>query len=51
MADLVGMDGTALGPFAASHKITKDGRILLVPTPGHVSVVVSGYFPAGDATY
>lgn len=57
--ELVEMDGPALGPFPASHPITKDGRIVLVPTPGHVeghvSVVVRAedvtYFLAGDATY
>jgi glyoxylase-like metal-dependent hydrolase (beta-lactamase superfamily II) len=57
--ELVEMDGPALGPFPASHPITRDGRIVLVPTPGHVgghvSVVVRGdgvtWFLAGDATY
>jgi N-acyl homoserine lactone hydrolase len=57
--DLVEMDGPAVGPFPASHGLTKDGRILLVPTPGHVtghvSVIVRDdditYFMAGDATY
>jgi len=57
--DLVDMDGPAVGPFPASHALTADGRILLVPTPGHVaghcSVIVLGdgvaHFLAGDATY
>ena len=57
--ELVDLDGPAVGPFAASHPITQDGRILLVPTPGHVaghvSVIVRGdgvtWFLAGDATY
>lgn len=57
--DLVEMDGPAVGPFPSSHRITRDGRIFLVPTPGHVdghvSVIVRGegvtYFLAGDATY
>jgi len=57
--DLVELDGPAVGPFPSSRKITSDGRILLVPTPGHVdghvSVIVRGeeltYFLAGDATY
>ncbi len=56
---LVSMDGPAVGPFPSSHRITRDGRILLVPTPGHfyghASVIVRGdgitYFLAGDATY
>lgn len=57
--ELVDLDGPAVGPFESSHAITKDGRIFLVPTPGHfqghVGVVVRGegatYFFAGDATY
>lgn len=57
--ELVEMDGPAAGPFPASHPITKDGRIFLVPTPGHavghLSVVVRAeevtYFLAGDVTY
>jgi len=57
--ELVDMDGPPVGPFPASHPITRDGRILLVPTPGHAkghaSVVVRAgditYFLAGDATY
>jgi N-acyl homoserine lactone hydrolase len=57
--ELVEMDGPAIGPFPASHPITKDGRIVMVPTPGHivghVSVIVRDhdmtYFLAGDATY
>lgn len=48
------MDRPAVGPFPASHPVTRDGRILLVPMPGHVSVVVRGdgatWFLAGDAT-
>jgi len=57
--ELVDMDGPAIGPFPSSHPVTKDGRIILVPTPGHVkghvSVIVRAdgvsYFLAGDATY
>ena len=56
--ELVDMDGPKLGPFPASHAITRDGAVVLVPTPGHVdghvSVIVRGdvtYFLAGDATY
>lgn len=57
--DLVAMDGPAVGPFPASHALTSDGRVLMVPTPGHVAghcaVVVIGddvtWFLAGDATY
>lgn len=47
------------GPFPASYPVTQDGRIFLVPTPGHAkvhaSVVVRAenitYFLAGDAVY
>ena len=57
--ELVDLDGPPVGPFPASHPITRDGRILLVPTPGHVdghvAVIVRGdgvtWFLAGDATY
>jgi N-acyl homoserine lactone hydrolase len=57
--ELVDMDGPAVGPFPASHSITRDGRIMLVPTPGHFyghsSVIIRDdsitYFLAGDATY
>jgi glyoxylase-like metal-dependent hydrolase (beta-lactamase superfamily II) len=57
--ELVDLDGPPVGPFRSSHPITKDGRVFLVPTPGHfpghVAVVARGegvtYFFAGDATY
>jgi N-acyl homoserine lactone hydrolase len=57
--ELADMDGPPIGPFPASHSITKDGRVLMVPTPGHyighTSVIVRDdaitYFLAGDATY
>jgi glyoxylase-like metal-dependent hydrolase (beta-lactamase superfamily II) len=47
------------GPFNRSRRVTSDGRVVIVPTPGHtpghVSVIVMagdvGYFLAGDATY
>jgi glyoxylase-like metal-dependent hydrolase (beta-lactamase superfamily II) len=47
------------GPFAQSYPLTVDGRVVLVPTPGHtfghMSVVVVTddvhYFLAGDVTY
>jgi N-acyl homoserine lactone hydrolase len=49
----------AIGPFDRSHKVTTDGTVVIVPTPGHTPghvsvVVVDGdviYFLAGDATY
>jgi len=57
--ELVDLEGPAIGPFARSHRMTRDGRVALVPTPGHmaghVSVIVRDddvtYFLAGDATY
>lgn len=57
--ELFDMDGPPVGPFERSHAVTDDGRIVIVPTPGHVaghcSVIVYGgdmtYFLAGDATY
>ena len=57
--ELVDLDGPPVGPFPSSHPITKDGRVFLVPTPGHfpghVAVVARDegvtYFFAGDATY
>jgi glyoxylase-like metal-dependent hydrolase (beta-lactamase superfamily II) len=57
--ELAEIDGPPVGPFPSSHPITKDGRVFLVPTPGHfpghVAVVARGegvtYFFAGDATY
>lgn len=57
--ELIDLNGPPVGPFSSSYPITKDGRIFLVPTPGHfyghVSVVVWAeeitYFLLGDATY
>lgn len=57
--ELLDLDGPPVGPFPASRRITTDGRVLLVPTPGHfaghLSVLVRGegvnYFLLGDATY
>ena len=48
-----------IGPFPQSQRITADGSIRVVPTPGHTpghaSVIVQSdgvyYFLAGDATY
>lgn len=57
--ELVDLEGPAIGSFSRSYRMTRDGRVALVPTPGHmaghVSVIVRGddvtYFLAGDATY
>jgi glyoxylase-like metal-dependent hydrolase (beta-lactamase superfamily II) len=32
---LVDFDGPPLGPFSGTHDVAGDGRLLLVPTPGH----------------
>jgi len=57
--DLISPGAPAEGSFPSIYPITEDGRIFMVPTPGHseghMSVVVRGpdltYFLAGDATY
>ncbi|MBS1951892.1 MAG: hypothetical protein OJF59_001406 [Cytophagales bacterium] len=57
--ELIDFTANPVGGFSASHPVTKDGRVFLVPTPGHctghLSVVVRGddytYFLAGDASY
>jgi N-acyl homoserine lactone hydrolase len=57
--ELISPTTRAADPFPLIHPITEDGRIFMVPTPGHseghMSVVVRGddvtYFLAGDATY
>ena len=56
---LLDLYGPPVGPFPCSHSVTRDDRITLVPTPGHipghVSVIVRGddltYFIAADASY
>ncbi|OTA90983.1 hypothetical protein M434DRAFT_13496 [Hypoxylon sp. CO27-5] len=61
---LLGNTDGPIGPWEKSSKITEDGRILAVDTPGHVpghiSLIVYGdnddgtrttYFLPGDATY
>ncbi len=53
---LVDFSGPAAGPFAASHDIADDGRLLMVPlpghTPGHAGLLVDGEtLLAGDATW
>jgi glyoxylase-like metal-dependent hydrolase (beta-lactamase superfamily II) len=54
---LVDVDGDTVGPFAGSYDIAGDGRLLLVPLPGHtaghVGLLVSEHRPThlliGDA--
>lgn len=33
--ELIDFDGGPVGPFEASHDLAGDGRLVLVPTPGH----------------
>lgn len=57
--ELLHPTGPALGPWDKTYPITADGKVVGVPTPGHVpghlSVVVFGddatYFLGGDVTY
>jgi glyoxylase-like metal-dependent hydrolase (beta-lactamase superfamily II) len=34
---LIDFDGEGVGPFQASYDVAGDGRLLLVPTPGHTA--------------
>lgn len=53
------LTATPFGPFPQSYPVTQDGRIMVVPTPGHtpahISVIVQAddvtYFLAGDTSY
>ena len=57
--ELIDFDEPPVGPFPASHPITRDGRIFMVPAPGHYvghSAVVARdedvtYFLSADAGY
>lgn len=57
--ELLHRTGPSLGPWEKTYPITEDGRVVGVPTPGHVpghmSVVVFGddatYLLGGDVTY
>lgn len=57
--ELLRLTGPALGPWEKTYPITADGKVIGVPTPGHVpghlAVVVFGdeatYFLGGDVTY
>lgn len=57
--DTVTFDAPAVGAFAASHPLTRDGRVVMVPTPGHTpghsSILVRldehDVLLAGDAVY
>ncbi|GAB4097133.1 N-acyl homoserine lactonase QqlR [Brachybacterium horti] len=45
------LTGPALGPWDRTYPITADGRVLGVPTPGHVPGHMSVVVLADDATY
>jgi N-acyl homoserine lactone hydrolase len=55
----IDLDPIPFGPFERSRRVTADGAVVVVPTPGHtpnhVSVVVedgaTSYFLAGDVSY
>lgn len=48
---LVDFGGPPVGPFPASHDIAGDGRLLLVPTPGHTPGHMSLLARNGDGGY
>jgi len=56
---LVDLAGPPVGPFPGSFDVAADGRLLVVPTPGHtpghVSLIVrgerGGFFLGGDITH
>jgi N-acyl homoserine lactone hydrolase len=58
-ASIIQFNSTPFGSFAQHAPVTKDGAVVIVPTPGHtmghVSVIVSSdgisYFLAGDTSY
>lgn len=45
---LLEIDGPPIGPFPSSYAVTQDGRIALVPTPGHIPGHVSVIVRADD---
>jgi N-acyl homoserine lactone hydrolase len=49
--ELLRATGPAIGPWDRSYPITSDGRIVAVPTPGHVPGHISVVVFAQDATY
>jgi len=57
--DLIGFENDPVGPFMQSFRLTRDGEVILLPTPGHtpghLSVVVQegdrNIFLAGDTSY
>ncbi|WP_345470826.1 N-acyl homoserine lactonase family protein [Glutamicibacter ectropisis] len=57
--ELLQLENSALGPWEKTYPITSDGRVIGIPTPGHVpghmSVVVfadeATYLLGGDVTY
>jgi N-acyl homoserine lactone hydrolase len=57
--ELVALDGPPVGPFAGSHDVAGDGRLVLVAapghTPGHMALLVEAdgarYLLGGDAAH
>ncbi len=48
---LAHFDGPAVGPFSRSEDLAGDGRLVLVPTPGHTAGHVSLLVRADDRAY
>lgn len=48
---VVDLFGPAVGPFSASYDLVGDGRLLLVPTPGHTPTHVSLLVRSPTRTY
>jgi N-acyl homoserine lactone hydrolase len=48
---LTGFDGPPVGPFSCSEDLAGDGRLVLVPTPGHTKGHMSLLARADDGTY
>lgn len=48
---LVDFDGPEIGPFASSLDLAGDGRLVLVPTPGHAPGHVSALVRTDSETY
>jgi glyoxylase-like metal-dependent hydrolase (beta-lactamase superfamily II) len=48
---LLGFDGPPVGPFSASADLAGDGRLLVVPTPGHTPGHASLLIRSGEGSY
>ena len=57
--NFISFEPIPVGPFEQSYKVTEEGDVIVIPTPGHtlnhISVIVKGeefdYFLAGDTSY